>query len=336
MKRFGVFFAAFALLMSAGLVSADTDAIDFESPDYEPGSIDGQDGWAGSGGVPINPAIDQAVVTNGANAPESFGDQSWRFSNAYTDGAFGLWPFSPSLTDEAGEAEAENDGTSNGDRQNRFEVEWDFASFTQTLQEGLQMSTAPDRGDGARMSFIRLEDLPDGLSVDFAEYLDNEPYGTSLGDPNGCGAEDEFAETTVGSGLSRTEAHTVKLTIDFVDGPRNDIVRVYVNGELQHTGTSWEDYFRYCEGNPPRTVDSMIFQARSGGGTAPLLIGQGFLIDNLSYASFSFPVPGSSDDCKDGGWMELADDEGNTFRNQGLCIKYAQGAGDGGGADGIE
>ena len=29
----------------------------------------------------------------------------------------------------------------------------------------------------------------------------------------------------------------------------------------------------------------MIFQARTSGGTAPLLIGKGFLIDNLSYSS---------------------------------------------------
>jgi len=63
-------------------------------------------------------------------------------------------------------------------------------------------------------------------------------------------------------------------------------------------------------------------------------------VDNTDIAghvyTYEVPQPESSDDCKDGGWMELADDEGNTFRNQGLCIKYAQGAGDGGGADGIE
>lgn len=98
-------------------------------------------------------------------------------------GPVGLWPFSPSLTDEAGETEAVNDGMSNGTRQTRFEVEFSFASFTQALQAGLQMSTAPDRGDDARMSFIRLEDLPDGMSVDFVDYRDNAPFGEFLGDP---------------------------------------------------------------------------------------------------------------------------------------------------------
>jgi Ca2+-binding RTX toxin-like protein len=294
-KRFGVFFAVLTLLMSTSLVSADTNTITFEPPDYSPvagvppGSINGQDGWAGSNGVPILPAIDQAIVTNVPSAPPSFGTQSWRFSNAWQDGQFGLWPFSPSLTDEAGEFAAESDGMSGGTRQTHFEVQWSFTSADPSAEQvGLQMSTAPDRGDGARMSFIRLRDTSTGLAVDFVEYIDNEPYGSFTGDPlvpnDGCSDEDEFRQTLVATGLSRADAHTVKLTIDFVDGPRNDIVKVYVDGTLEHTGTTWEDFFRYCEGNPTRTVDSMIFQARGAVGVIGNL-GKGFLIDNLSYVS---------------------------------------------------
>ena len=33
--------------------------------------------------------------------------------------------------------------------------------------------------------------------------------------------------------------------MDFVDGPSNDVVRVYIDGVLVHTGTSWENYYRY-------------------------------------------------------------------------------------------
>ena len=289
MKRFGVFSALIALLMSAGVAAADSLAIDFEPPAYTPGSIDGQEGWGGTdpgtGPAPILPAIDQAIVANGPTAPASFGDQSWRFSNAWEDGQFGLWPFSPSLTNEAGEFAAEGGTYSNGTRQTRFEVEWDFASAAPaSAQPTLQMSTAPDRGDGARMSYIRMEDHVDGMYVYFDDYQDHAPYGSGVGDPAGCGPEDEFAETAVATALSRSAAHTVKLTIDFVDGTRNDVVKVYVDGTLRHTGTTWEDYFRYCEGNPPRTVDSMIFQAR---GSSPNVenLGKGFLIDNLSYAS---------------------------------------------------
>lgn len=39
-------------------------------------------------------------------------------------------------------------------------------------------------------------------------------------------------------------------------------------------------------------------------------------------------TPESADDCKDGGWMQLVDDDGNAFDNQGQCVKHANGAGD--------
>lgn len=307
------------MLVLAALISADSLSINFEaSQGYSPGSIDGQNGWAGTLGSPINPAIDQAVVLN-TYGYTSFAGQSWRMSNAYTDGAFGDWPFSPSLLNEAGETFAQN-GTlySGGTRQNHFEVQWDFASTVPgSVQvpscvdppgapQCLQISTSPDRGDGARMSFIRMKDRPAGLSVEFADYQDRAPYG-SYGSPAtaapGCGLEDEFALTTVASGLDRTRPHTIKLTMDFVDGPRNDVVKVYVDGTLGHTGGSWEDYYRWCTESgggtgtttfdQSRTVDSMIFQARTGGGTAPGTLNMGFLFDNLTYLSSTKSTPGA-------------------------------------------
>ena len=239
MKRFGVFSAVVGVLMLATVAYADTRGINFEPTAYAPGSIQGQDGWNGSG-MPILLAIDQAVVTNGVAAPASFGTQSWRFSNAYTDGAFGHWPFAPSLTEEAGEFAAESGGYSTGPRQTHFDVQLSFASTVPTAEQvGLQMSTAPDRGDGARMSYIRLEDNPGGLEVFFDDYQRGvaEPAGV-------CLIGDNFVETSVASGLNRALPHSVKLAIDFVDGPANDVVKVYVDGSLRHTGTSWEDYFR--------------------------------------------------------------------------------------------
>jgi hypothetical protein len=175
------------------------------------------------------------------------------------------------------------------------------------------MSMAPDRGDGARMSFIRLEDNPGGLDVYFADYQ------SGLNEA-GCALSLNFVTTTVASGLNRGARHTVKLTMDFVDGTANDVVKVYVDGTLRHTGTSWEDYYRECEGNPTRTVDSMIFQARSGSGTSPLLLGMGFLIDNLKYSTATTPL--AADDCKKGGWQNLTRADGSSFKNQGDCIQY--------------
>ena len=92
--------------------------------------------------------------------------------------------------------------------------------------------------------------------------------------------------TDVATGLDPAVPHTIKLTMDLIDGPRNDVVQVSVDGTLVHTGTSWEDYYRWCEATDvSRTVDSMIFQARDNAGTAPDTQGHGFLIDNLTYKS---------------------------------------------------
>lgn len=128
------------------------------------------------------------------------------------------------------------------------------------------------------MSFVKMRDNPGGLEVDFADYQSgvNEP---------GCITGANFVTTTIATGLSRAVAHNIRLTMQFVDGPDNDVVKIYVDGGLKHIGTSWEGYFNECEGNPTRTVDSVIFQARTGGGTAPLTQGKGFLIDNFSLLS---------------------------------------------------
>ena len=241
-------------VIGVGAARADTTTVTFESPTYTTGSIDGQDGWSSTG------SYDQEVVANS-------GGQSLRISNAVTSGAFGDQTFSKSLADEAGEASAENGGMSGGTRNSSFEAEWSFASAVPDAEQpGLSVVASPDRGDGARMSWVQMADTPTGLEVNFNDY--------SAG---------EFVLTNVASGLSRTATHTVELTMYFVDGPANDIVKVCVDGTTCHTGTSWEDYFRDVEGTSTRTVDSMLF--RVGGTAAPATDGKGFLIDNLTLGS---------------------------------------------------
>ena len=283
MKRFMSLSVVMALALAgtallASSAGADTlPTIDFENPPYSVGSIDGQDGWAGSGGSAINPAYDQGVV---ATTVAGFDDQSFRMSNAVTSGQFSDWPYSPSLANEAGESSAVSNGFSAGPRQTHFEASLDIASTVPgALQSGLQISMAPDRGDGARMSFLKVRDTSTGLTVDFADYQSGD--GTCAGG--------DFETTEVASGLNRAATHSLRLSMDFVDGAANDIVAVYVDGVLKHVGTSWEDYFRECESNPTRTVDSLIVQARTQQGETPTTWsandGNGFLIDNVNLSS---------------------------------------------------
>lgn len=267
--------------LSAVAAFADSFSVNFETPDYSVGSINGQDGWSSTG------SYDQGVVSS----PVISGSQSFRISNAVVSGSFGDQTFSKSLTNEAGETSAVSDGYSGGTRQNHFEAQFDLASTVPGLQQpNLYMSVSPDRGDGARMSYLRFEDQSDDVHVFFDDYKDVSPFGTTVGDANGCGTGDDFTDSDIAT-LDRSVKHTVKFVMDFVDGPRNDVVKIYIDGVLKTTGTSWEDYFRYCEGNPTRPVDSLLFRV---GGTqgidnAGVTPGNGFLIDNLSESS-STPV----------------------------------------------
>jgi hypothetical protein len=325
MKRLLVATAAvLAAFWALSSVAADSNAINFEPPLYAAGSIHLQDGWSSAGASGMGCAMyDHKVVVN-AGAPASFGMQSLRISNAVTSGCFGDQTFSKSLLNEAGETGATNGGMSGGVRQKYFEAQWDFASTVPGAEQpGLNVVASPDRGDGARMSWVQMADTPTGLAVNFFDYRDVAPFG-SVGSPaDGCSGADTFVSTPVIAGLSRAVPHTIKVTMQLQDGPRNDIVQVYVDGVLRHTGTSWEDYFRWCEAAPPnasRTVDSVLF--RTGGAAAPATAGKGFLIDNLKLTSAPGPVAVSMDDCKNGGWMTRVRANGTTFKNQGDCVSY--------------
>ena len=264
------------LAVFAGAVLADSFAINFES--YTPGTVNGQDGWSSTG------PFDQAIVNNSVlGAPGSFGARSLRISNSVVSGSFGDQTFSRSLANDAGEASAVSGGWSGGTRQPFFDAQFDIASVVPAAEQpGLRVVVSPDRGDGARMGYVGISDTPTGLSVDFYDYPD---------------AASGFVFTTVETGLDRSQPHTIRVTMSFKNGPAdaatpaNDIVCVFVDGVLQHQGTSWENYFREPSVNPsPIThpVDSLLF--RVSGSAAPATAGNGFLIDNLRLTSGPIPA----------------------------------------------
>ena len=175
------------------------------------------------------------------------------------------------------------------------------------------------------MSWVQMKDTPTGLQVNFYDYQDAIPYGSLATPADGRGVEDDFVFTTVASGLSRTVPHTVRIEMDLIDGPHNDVVKVFVDGVLKHTGTSWEDYFRWTQGpgdpestapvHESRVIRSMLF--RTGGVPASATAGKGLLIDNLKLVSSSPPT--SSESCKNGGWKLF---NNPVFKNQGDCVSF--------------
>ena len=260
-----------SLLGAAALVTitAAPDALattDTTFDDFNVGSVNGQGGWVSLGSAGSGCATyDHAIVANGESAPEEFGTESLRISNAVTSGCFGDQTFSAPTAGEAGETSAESGGLSTGPRSHVFDASWSFTSTSSTEQEGLSVVVSPDRGDGARMSWIQMADGDDGLAVNFYDYQHDV---------------EDFVFTEAVSGLARDEVHTVRVVMELLDGPENDVVSLFVDGEPVHVGTSWEDYFRDWEENETRTVDSLLF--RTAGTAAPATTGGGFLIDNVS------------------------------------------------------
>jgi hypothetical protein len=265
----GAFLAATLLAPDAG--RADTVTVDFEPPAYAPGSIDGQGGWGGQNppGIAVNGSIDQEVTAADAHG----GVQSYRESSFFTSGSFGDQVFSPSLVDRAGEASSGADGLAGGTLQQRFTATVWFKSTTGAAQDS-HVVISPDRGDGARMSWVQVSDnVADpgdgrsGLSVSFLDY--RVP-------------PDDFVFDVVATNLSRADWHRIDIEMEFYAGAQNDVVRVSVDGGSAVRGTSWEDYFRNNELNPTRPVDSLLFRV---GGAAEGSAGAGFLFDDVTTTS---------------------------------------------------
>lgn len=221
------------------------------------GTVDGQNSWSSTG------SFDQSVVEN-IYGYTSFGCQSLRLSNAVTSGSFGDQTFAAPVGDAAGET-----GTAN-----HFEAQFDIAATQLDEQSGLAVSVSPDDGNGSRMSYLGFADEAGGIRVTFYDVVNAGPLPTGS----------SFNPTDLGV-LDRSTPHTIKFVIDFVDGPANDVVTIYIDGSLVHTGTTWEDYYRFDpeqsgNGNVLFPIDTLIF--RAAGTAAPGTSGEGYLFDNLS------------------------------------------------------
>jgi hypothetical protein len=253
--------AVFAPAASADLVGPIT----FESPAYSTGDINGQQGWSKTG--PYDVAVASTAGFPGARPSILFGQQALRVSDAVTSGSFGDQTFSPGLANPAGESVSNKS----------FDMGFLVTTTQTTQQPGLHMSVSPDQGDGSRVSYLRFEDQADGVHVFFDDVTDHGPLGTVA----------NFNETDIAT-MKRGVAHLILMSIDFKPGPHNDKVKVWIDGRLEANGTTWEDYYRYDpeqlgNGNQVPTVDKVLF--RESGAPTPPNFGQGFLVDDLTYAS---------------------------------------------------
>jgi hypothetical protein len=157
--------------------------------------------WTYSGGT----KYDIGVVGSGID-----GGRSVRISNAVMSGSFGDWLFSPAI-DPATETENQE-----------FTAEFDIKSASGQYQQGLQTSVAPQTAGGARMSFVKFTDTPGGIVVSFADVLNLSET------VDGDATQEVWREVNIAT-LNYTDTYHVKIVMNLIDGPHNDVVQVYID-----------------------------------------------------------------------------------------------------------
>jgi len=256
------------LAAAAGKVSLSWN---FEN--FQLGLVNGQQGWTGyNRGTPDDPSIVLEPTTT---------NHVLRVTNNVPSGGIQA-ALAPALAGCAGEstsALARGGPACTSSRSKYFALSFAFRTGSASFQDGLRVAVAAERGDGARMSAIILQDAPTGTEVHFS-------YVKGTTNPA------DFEETNLIT-VPRTTAsgapawHRVVLVLKFVDGENNDVADVYVDGKHWRLQGSWENYYRHdaeglSDGLPAasRTVSTVSWRIKD----VPAGPVDAFLFDNVAYA----------------------------------------------------
>ncbi len=274
-------------------------------PNTLAGTVDLQSGWTTRDAFLSSTTVgrwDQQVKqVNDANGNRKV----FRMSNAITSGTYSSQVFSEVSAQVAGETNAAlwNDRGTVGSSptapqfgayaaSNTFYSKVAFRSATGAAQSGLALTlSASAKQSTVRMNWLQIADSgSNGFNLNVYE----------------LGIDGAFpsAPTTIASGLSYTDLHTIETGITFVDGVNwvggqevsNDILQIWLNGTLIHTGSTWESYYYDTElitaGTPRvQAVNSMLF--RVAGTAATATSGNGFYFEDFAIGNTIVPAPGA-------------------------------------------
>ncbi len=200
-------------------------------------------------------------------------------SNLCANGEFFYQTYSPRESVQVGE-----------DRVNQvFMAQFAFMSTTRAYQPGLFLSVSPDSGEGSRMSWVGLQDTPDGIQVSASDAPE---------------VDGKFENYDLALLQNRAVPHTIRFWIKVNRGPDNDLVRIAVDGrDAGQCFTTWENYYRTApeqapppNANTPADINSLQFRSSVPGFSGPA--GGGYLFDNVSITPSNGPGP---PDCPGGG-----------------------------------
>jgi hypothetical protein len=200
----------------------------------------------------------------------------WRVSDLGDDGNLQTRPHSPQSGGFSGETTAIDDFGNETPTSNVFCASFDFISATGTAQTDMVINVSGACGDDCRHGFVRIIDDGSGFDLGFFD----------TGDNSGTSSCSSFPFILLDLNLSYTEWHNVVIEITFVDGfgpggfgvEGNDIVNIFVDGSLVHTGTSWETCYAFVGNGSPRGIDRLvIYQATDDKATSD----GGLYFDNM-------------------------------------------------------
>ena len=221
---------------------------------------------------------DQEIVDLGGERGKVF-----RMSSDPSSGDF-AGPYSPPVTNSSGEVETVGEPSTSADF-DTIRVSYDFRAVSDT-PDGSRVEVDFGRADnGERINFVALEwEESVGLRI-----VANEPTTTS-----GQWYSNEFSAftgyRTVAGGLDRDGAkwHTLEMVLRFNDGPDNDVVEIYLDGQLIGTSTSFENYWNWLEDDHAGNAElnqavGLFFRPNALGAPSdgPGGQNQGFYFDNV-------------------------------------------------------
>ncbi len=173
------------------------------------------------------------------------------------------------------------------------------------------------------LTFAELETLSTDYNVTDDDCGGGSPRFTIGLDTTGDGEEDGYVAVYIGPSPNFTDCATGWQSTGNLIG-NNDAGRydaTFAGGTLGTYDTTLADFGDATVTSIQLIVDSGWSDAASNGDAE-----QTVLIDNVAInddvTTFETPTPTTANDCKKGGWQDLARDDGTAFKNQGDCIQY--------------
>jgi Ca2+-binding RTX toxin-like protein len=240
--------------------------------DFGVGAIsDGENGWKFVGGP-----RDQAVV-------DVSGNHMLQISSDPSSGDF-AGPYAPDLGASAGESTTTADA-------NSIQVSFTFKAVDPSPGDNSSLEVdfaTANRND--RNSFMRIENTGTGLRLAVATPLLDGNWTTG-------NTQNNFAaftgNTELISGVDPSVAHSLTMVLTHVDGPDNDVIRIYLDGVFIGQSASFENYRDALGGTHAANAEAnqtggLMFRTSAAGAPTDGAGGQneGFLFDNVSYSVF--------------------------------------------------